>query len=175
MHFNPVRLDLVVKPAVLNTYKRCRSRKCIRGHIPMHAILAVFIYFFIPVLSRPSFTSRTPNKNQKIEQLFYCPMVQIPSPRDIHELRGEHFCACYSQALTKVPRARSGSFWFAWTDSHDSTALVLLYNMSLEPSFSIKRFLSYMQLNIGAKITFQCMNLVDKVVIDFYNDNTVAL
>ena len=39
---------------------------------------AVFIYFFIPVLSRSSFTSRTPNKDQKIKQLFYFLLVQVP-------------------------------------------------------------------------------------------------
>ena len=38
---------------------------------------AIFIYFFIPVLSRPSFTSRTPNKDQKIEQLLYFLLVQV--------------------------------------------------------------------------------------------------
>ena len=54
----------------------------------MHAIFAIFIYFFIP---RPSFTARTPNKDQKIEQLFYCLMVQVLSPGDIHKLRGERF------------------------------------------------------------------------------------
>ena len=53
-------LDPVITPAVQNMYKRCRSRKCIRGHIPMRAIFAVLIYFFIPVLSRTYFTSRTP-------------------------------------------------------------------------------------------------------------------
>ena len=42
-----------------------------------------------------------------------------------------------------VPRAKSGAFRFHWTDSHDSTtthsvALVLLYNMNLERSFSIE-------------------------------------
>ena len=39
----------------------CRPRKCIRWHIPVHAIFAVFYLFFLLVLSRPSFTSRTPN------------------------------------------------------------------------------------------------------------------
>ena len=71
--------DSVVRPAVLNMYKCCRSRKCIRWHIPMHAIFAVFYLFFLPVLSRPSLTSRTLNKDQKIEQLFYCPVVQAHS------------------------------------------------------------------------------------------------
>ena len=71
------KLETVVKPVVQNTYKPCRSRKCIRGHIPMHAIFAVFIYIFIPVLSRSYFTSRTPDKDQKIEQLFYYILVQV--------------------------------------------------------------------------------------------------
>ena len=56
----------------------CRSRKYIRWHIPVHAIFAVFYLFFLPVLSRPSFTSRTPNKDQKTEQLFYFQLVQVP-------------------------------------------------------------------------------------------------
>ena len=42
----------------------CRSRKCIRWHIPVHAIFAVFDQFFLPVLSRPS---KTPNKDHKTE------------------------------------------------------------------------------------------------------------
>ena len=71
------RITAVVKPAVQNTYKRCRSRKCIRWHIPVHAIFAVFYLIFLPVLSRPSFTSRTPNKDQKTEQLFYFKLVQV--------------------------------------------------------------------------------------------------
>ena len=37
-----------------------------------------FYLFFIPVLYRPSFTSRTPNKDQKIEQLFYFLLIQVP-------------------------------------------------------------------------------------------------
>ena len=36
---------------------------------------AVYILFFLPVLSRLSFTSRTPNKDQKIEQLVYFHLV----------------------------------------------------------------------------------------------------
>ena len=67
-----------VRPPVQNTYKPCRSRKCTRGHFPMHAIFAVFYLFFLPVLSRPSFTSRTPDKDQKIEKLLYFLLVQVP-------------------------------------------------------------------------------------------------
>ena len=37
----------------------------------MHAFFAVFYLFFLPVLSRPSFTTRTPNKDQETEQLKF--------------------------------------------------------------------------------------------------------
>ena len=40
--------------------------------------------------------------------------------------------------LEKVPCIKSGTFWFPWMNHH-SVALVLLYNMRLERSFSIKR------------------------------------
>ena len=53
----------------------CRSRKCIQGHIPIHAIFAIFFCFFVPVLSRSYFTSRTPDKEQRIKQLFYFLLV----------------------------------------------------------------------------------------------------
>ena len=39
-------VQAVVKPAVLNTYKHCRYRKCIRWHIPMYAIFARLYLFF---------------------------------------------------------------------------------------------------------------------------------
>ena len=70
--------------------------------------LPFFIYFFIPVLSRSYFTSMTPDKDQKIEQLFYFLLVRAPQSGDIHELRSERFCACRPQALEIVPRAKSG-------------------------------------------------------------------
>ena len=60
---------------------------------------------------------------QKIEQLFYFPFVQASLPGDVHELSDECFCACHLQALKKVPRVKSGIFWFSWTDSNDSTTI----------------------------------------------------
>ena len=90
----------VVKPAVQNTCKRCRFRKCFWGHIPMPEILAIFIYIFLPVLSRPSFTSRTPNKDQKLEQ-FYFLFVQVLYPGDFPELCSNLFCAGYPQVFAK--------------------------------------------------------------------------
>ena len=66
----------IVKPAVQNMYKPYRSRKYIRERIPVHEIFGIFSFFFISVLSRPSFTS--PDKDQKIEQLFYFLLIQVP-------------------------------------------------------------------------------------------------
>jgi hypothetical protein len=99
-----------------------------------------FCLFLLRVLSRPSFISRTPNKDQKTEQLFYFLLVQFLQPRDVHELRSKRFCACYSHVFP----------WF----NHHSIALVLLYNMRLERSFSIKRFQSYTPLKIVQKLLF---------------------
>ena len=61
----------IVKPAVQ------LSRKCIQWYILVHSFLPFLIYF-LPVLSRPSFTSRTPNKYQRTEQLFYFLLIQVP-------------------------------------------------------------------------------------------------
>ena len=82
-----------------------------------------FYQCFLPVLSRTSFTFRTSYKDQEIEQLFYCPVVQAPLPGDLHKLSGKWFSACYLQAFKKVPHAKSGTFWFPWMDSHDSSTI----------------------------------------------------
>ena len=50
-------------------------------------------------------------------------LIHVPQPRDINELRTEHFCAGYPQVLEKVPRAKCGMFWFAWNDSRDSNTI----------------------------------------------------
>ena len=72
----------------------CRSRKCIRGHIPMHEFFfAVFIYFsYLFYLGRPSLLGLQTKTRRK--QLFSFPLVQALLPGDVHELHGEHFCAC---------------------------------------------------------------------------------
>ena len=95
---------------------------------PGSASRATFQYmqfspFLISVLSRSYFTSRTLDKDQKIEQLLFFLVVQVPQPGDIHEVRGERLYACYSQKLKKVPRAKSGASRFASFNSHDSTTI----------------------------------------------------
>ena len=53
----------------------CRSRKSIRTNIPMHNLLPVYYPFILQVVSQLYFTSTTPNKDEKIEQLLYCPLM----------------------------------------------------------------------------------------------------
>ena len=74
---NPGRISDHPKSAVRPVVQLLQIQKCIRCHIPMHAIFAIFYQFFLLVVSRSSFTSRTPNKDQKIEQFFYFLLVQV--------------------------------------------------------------------------------------------------
>ena len=73
-----------------------------------------FLFIFPPVISRPSFTSWTPNEYQRREQLFYYLVIQVLYPGDIHVFHSEWVCACYLQVLEKMPRTSSGMLWFAW-------------------------------------------------------------
>ena len=89
----------------------------------MHAIFAVFYLFFLPVLSRPSFTSRTPNKDQKTEQLFYFLLFKSYNPETFMSSAATAFVHATLKRSQKVPRAKSGTFWFPRMDSHDSSTI----------------------------------------------------
>lgn len=52
-------------PKHKHVYIRCRSSA--QCYIPMHKIFAIF-YFFFTSSVRQSFTSKTPNKDQKVDQ-----------------------------------------------------------------------------------------------------------
>ena len=155
----------VVKPVVQNAYKRCRSGKCIQGHIPMHAIFTVFIYFFIPVLSRPFSLLGLQTKTRRSSNSSTAQWFKSCHPETFMSSAVNIFVhTIHKNALRKKWHVLVRLDRFPWFNHH-SIALVLLYNMSLEPSFSIERFPSYTQLNIGAKITFQRMNHVDKLYL----------
>ena len=138
----------VVKSAVQNTYKPCRSRKCIRWHIPVHAIFAVFhLLFLLLVLFRPSFTSRTPNKDQKRGTPPHSARLSPITRRHSWALRQALLCMLLASAHKK---------WYILDGfpcfKHHSIALVLHYNIRLEErSFSIERFQSYTLLKIQYK------------------------
>ena len=101
----------VVKPAFQNTYKHCRSRKCIRGHIPMYKIFAVFNYF--SYLSYPGHPSclglQTKTRRQGNSSTFFS--FKSYNPETSMSSTGEHFCACCSQALTKSALHKKWAFW----------------------------------------------------------------
>ena len=67
----------VVRHAVLEQYNDCRSRKCIRDCIPMYIFSAVYFLYFLQALFVSDFTSKTPNKDQQVEQPFFCPFVYV--------------------------------------------------------------------------------------------------
>ena len=90
----------------------------------MHAIFAVFCLFFLPVLSRPSFTSRIPKKDQKTEQLFYFLLVQVLyNPEAFMSSAATAFVHATLKRSQKVPRAKSGTFWFPRMNSHDPSTI----------------------------------------------------
>ena len=66
-----VELVTVVRPAVLNQYNDCRYRKSIRDYIPMYIFSAVCFLHFLQAVFLSDFTSRSPNKDQQVKQLFY--------------------------------------------------------------------------------------------------------
>ena len=49
-----------------------RSRKFVFGYIPMYNFSPVYFLYFLQALFLSDFTSRTQNKDQQVEQLYYC-------------------------------------------------------------------------------------------------------
>ena len=60
----------------LGTRSICRrSRKYVFGYIAMYNFSAVYFLYFLQALFVSDFTSRTPNKDEQVEQLIYCRFV----------------------------------------------------------------------------------------------------
>ena len=60
----------------LGTRSICRrSRKYVFGYIAMYNFSAVYFLYFLQALFVSDFTSRTPNKDEQVEQLTYCRFV----------------------------------------------------------------------------------------------------
>ena len=74
--------------------------------------LPLLSFFFILVLYGSFFTSRTPNKDKKIEQLFFL-LVHLEMFMSSAVNGFVHAVRKHSQ---KVPYAKSGAFRFAWTN-----------------------------------------------------------
>ena len=86
--------------------------------------LPLLYIFFIPVLSRPSFTSRNPDKDQEIEQTSTVFSFKSYNPEMFMSSTVNVFVHAGRKRSQKVPHAKSGTFRFAWTDSHESTTIL---------------------------------------------------
>ena len=94
----------------------CRYRKSIFDCVPMHNYFAVYLLCFLRALYWPSFTSKTPNKNQEVEQLFYCLSVWSYKWETSMSSAVFRFVHAIHERVQKVPRAKSGTFWFPCTE-----------------------------------------------------------
>ena len=91
----------------------CRSRKCIRWHIPMHAIFAVFFIYFsylfylghLSLLGLQTKTRRQSNSSTFCSFKSYNPETFMSSAASasVHATR---------KRSQKAPRAKSGAFRF---------------------------------------------------------------
>ena len=78
-------------------------RKCIRCHIPVHAIFAVFVF-----LSRPAFTSRTSKtRRQRNSSTFFS--FKFYNPETFMSSAATAFCACAHKKCLAQKVARFGS------------------------------------------------------------------
>ena len=124
-----------------------------------------FLLFYLCFIPGHSFTSRTPNKdhrwsNSSTFHWFKSHSLETSMSSAVNSF--VHAIRKYSQKCLKLVQkvASFGSLGPIPMIQPHSIALVLLYNINLELSFSIKQFQSYMLLNTGAKITFQHVNLI---------------
>ena len=143
-------INPVVKPAVQNTYKPFRSRKCIWGHVPMHEIFAAFIYFFIPVLSRSSFTSSTPDKKPEDRATLLLSSCSSPITRR-HQWAPHWTFLCMLSA--SVWKSASRRKWHVLVPLDgfplDSSWVALQYETGTK--FFLERFPSYTKVKIDEK------------------------
>ena len=82
-----------------------------------------FDLFYIPVLSRSCIFSRTPDKDQKIEPLFYFLLIHVLYLETSISSTVNGFVHAILKRSKKVPCAKSITFWFAQTDFHVSTTI----------------------------------------------------
>ena len=114
----------------------CRSRKCIRWHIPVHAILPFFIYFsYLFYLGHLSLLGLQTKTRRQRNSSTFC-SLKSHNLETFMSSTATAFVHATLKRSQKVPRVKSGTFWFPRMDSHDSStipvALVLLYNIRLE-------------------------------------------
>ena len=101
----------------------CRSRKCIRWHIPVHAILPFFIYFsYLFYLGHLSLLGHQTKTRRQSNSSTFCSFKSY-NPETFMSSAATAFVHATLKRSQKVPRAKSGTFWFPRMDSHDSSTI----------------------------------------------------
>ena len=94
----------------------CKYRKFIIGHIPMRNYFAVYFLCFLLALYWSSFISKTPNKNQEIEQK----VVHLSSPGPIFTIRGPLYPYSATQQESRfLPLCTSCSLYLIELHAHE--------------------------------------------------------
>ena len=105
------------------TYKCCRSRKCIRWHIPVHAIFAGFIYFsYLVYLGHLSLLGHQTKTRRQSNSSTFCSFKSY-NPETFMSSAATAFVHATLKRSQKVPHTNSGTFWFPRMDSHDSSTI----------------------------------------------------
>ena len=86
--------------------------------------LPVYIQYFLQAVTLPYFTSKTLNKDQKIEQLFYSLLVFVLQLGDVRELHGSQLSGTRFSHAEKSASQKGGTNWFYATDFHNSNAIL---------------------------------------------------
>ena len=101
-----------------------RSRKFVFGYIPMYNFSPVYFLYFLQALFLSDFTYRTPNNDQQVEQLYYCLSSKSYNPETSMSSAVAALLHAIRTGVKIVPREKSGTKRFAWTDSHDSSIIL---------------------------------------------------
>ena len=111
-----------VKPAVqlLQTLEVHSRPQC----IPIHNYFAVNSLWYSTGSLWPYFTSKSPNNNQEVEQLFYCLFACVVQHGDIHDIHCDPFCACYPQACTS---STSHKEWLIFVPQEEARTLCRVF------------------------------------------------
>ena len=103
-----------------------KSRKCIRWHIPVHAIFAVFFFiyfsyrFYLGHLSLLGLQTKT--RRQRNSSTFCS--FKSHNLETFMRSAATAFVHATLKRSQKVPRVKSGTFWFPRMDSHDSSTIL---------------------------------------------------
>ena len=141
----------------------CRSRKCIGWHIPVFAIFAVFFTYFsyLSYLGHLSLLGlQTKTKRQRNSSTFCS--FKSHNPETFMSSAATAFVHATLKRSQKVPRAKSGTFWFPRTHNSASVDLDrargILMNIKVMPFLATSMEVAFVIIMM-TEICKQCMQL----------------